>query len=119
MKYVICVVIGIIVGFLIGKLQKAKTYHKDVADVLLRCMEMEEEQAHALKCSSMMDHVVKTKGMDYAILHYGNIYHILRGIPKKEEKLEQVEQAIAGFLQEAMRDDLEQYKKEQQAKKDK
>ena len=69
--------------------------------------------------NSMIDYVVEEKGMDYAIVHYGTIYHILRGIPKKDEKLANVENAIGLFLQAAMQKDIQAYQKEQNIKNQK
>lgn len=117
MAYVIGAAVGIVIGFLLAKMIRANRFHKDVAGVLLRCLEMEEAQAAALGKTSMIDYVVEEKGMDYAIVHYGNIYHILRGIPQKEEKLNQVEEAIGQFLQHAMRKDIERYRQERTEKK--
>ncbi len=111
-SYIVGGVIGLLIGFLAAKLVNARIYHKDVAQMLVNSLELEEAQAQALGKPSMIDHVVQTKGMDYAIMHYGNLYHILRGLPKKDEKLSQIENAIGLFLSDAMRDDLARYQKE-------
>lgn len=116
MLYVLVGIAGILAGFVIAWFARAKAYHKDVAEVLLRCLETEEEQAQALGKASMIDYIVEKKGMDYAIVHYGTIFHILRGIQKKDEKLADVETAIGVFLQTAMREDIKKYEKEKQRK---
>lgn len=116
MLYVLVGIAGILFGFVAAWFIRAKAYHKDVADVLLRCLETEEELAQTLGKSSMIDYTVEKKGMDYAIVHYGTIFHILRGMQKKDEKLANVETAIGMFLQNAMRKDIEKYEKEKQPK---
>ncbi len=113
MGYVLCAAAGLLLGFLIGKLLQANAYHKDVAQMILRSMELEEAMAAQLKKPSMIDYVVESRGMDYAILHYGNLFHILRGMPKKDETLTEVENAVGEFLQGAMREDIKKYKAEQ------
>lgn len=116
MLYVLVGIAGILFGFVIAWFVRAKAYHKDVADVLLRCLETEEELAQALGKPSMIDYTVEKKGMDHAIVHYGTIFHILRGIQKKNEKLTNAETAIGIFLQNAMREDIKKYEKEKQQK---
>lgn len=119
MMYVLAGIGGLLMGFLGAWFVRANAYHKDVSGVLLRCLENEEEQARKLGQNSMIDYVVEEKGMDYAIVHYGTIYHILRGIPKKDEKLANVENAIGLFLQAAMQKDIQAYQKEQNIKNQK
>ena len=116
MMYVLAGIVGLLVGFIGAWFIRANAYHKDVSDVLFRCLENEEEQAQKLGQNSMIDYIVEEKGMDYAIVHYGTIYHILRGIPRKDEKLENVENAVGLFLQAAMQKDIQAYKKEQDKK---
>lgn len=116
MMYVLVGIGGLLVGFLASWFIRANAYHKDVSGVLLRCLENEEEQARRLGKSSMIDYIVEEKGMDYAIVHYGTIYHILRGLPKKDEKLADVETAIGLFLHAAMCKDIQEYEKEQKKK---
>lgn len=110
MNYVIAALVGALVGFVIARFIKVKGFHKDVAQMLCECMELEEHQAVLLGKASMIDAVIEKRGMDYAVMHYGNIYHILRGMPKKDEKLLQIETAIGVFLQQAMHEDIEKYK---------
>lgn len=110
--YVLVGIAGILIGFVIAWFVRAKTYHKDVSDVLMRCLEIEEEQAQELGKASMIDCVVEKKGMDYAIIHYGTIFHILRGLQNKNDKLVNVETAIGVFLQKAMREDIQKYETE-------
>lgn len=114
MNYFLAAVAGALVGFFISKLVAARTYHRDVAQMLMRSLELEEAMAQELKQPSAIDYLVSTKGMDSAILHYGSLFHILRGIPHKTEKLEKAEQAIGLFLQDAMKEDLARYRKEKQ-----
>ena len=83
MSYVITALLGALAGFIAARFIRVKGFHKDVAQVLLECMELEEKQAAALGKKSMIDYVVGAYGMDYAVVHYGSIFHILRGMPKK------------------------------------
>ena len=117
MSYVITALLGVLAGFIAARFIRVKGFHKDVAQVLLECMELEEKQAAALGKKSMIDYVVEAYGMDYAVVHYGSIFHILRGMPKKDEKLINVENAVGAFLQKAMHDDIEKYKNRQQNQK--
>ena len=116
MNYVLAAAAGVLAGFLLSKLAAARTYHRDVAQMLMRCLELEEVMAQELKKPSAIDYLVETKGMDSAILHYGSLFHILRGIPGKSDKLEQAQQAIGLFLQDAMKEDLARYREEREKK---
>lgn len=114
MNNMISALLGALVGFIVTRFLRVGGFHKDVAQVLLECMELEEVQASELGRKSMIDYVVDKKGMDYAVVHYGSIFHILHGMPKKSEKLIQVENAVGTFLQKAMHDDIEKYKSQKE-----
>ncbi len=120
MEICIAVIAGILIGFLLAKLLKIvrlNQYHKEVADTLLRCMEMENEYAQALGEKSMIEYTIKKKGMQFGILHFGSVYHLISAIPKKEESVSKVEEAMGLFLHEALRDDIEKYRREREERK--
>lgn len=107
---------GVIAGFLVSKLFKViqlYRYHKDVADALLRCLNTENDYAQALGKNSMIEYTIETKGLQYAIFYYGSIYKLLTGQYRKANEVEKVQIALGEFLHEAMKEDIESYKREQ------
>lgn len=120
MDHVFIFLAGLIAGFLASKLFKMiqlYRYHKDVADTLLRCLNTENDYAKALGKNSMIEYMIESKGLKYAIFYYGSIYKLLSGQHRKENEVENVEIALAEFLRDAMKEDIEEYRKEKAEKK--
>ncbi len=107
---------GIIAGFLVAKLIKfirLWQYQKDVADTLFRCLNTENDYAKELGKDSMIEYMIEKKGLSYSIFYYGSIYKLLVGQKKKTDEVEKIENALAEFLRQALKKDIQKYQQEQ------
>lgn len=105
------IVLGYSIGVFIASRIKVRK-DEEIAKAIIDHLQMENELAQKEGSNSIIDYVIKTKGMEYAVGFFGETYMIMDHLKDKTDDQKAIESSLREFLKVALKPDIQKFQKE-------